>query len=122
MRIDELRSVNPAARVFAITGANERRDEFAHLKMEMGEIAAVGAADSRDFLAAFHRFARMHQHILHMPVVRLHTFAFAVFEIGVEQDNGVAPAWSAVAREQDPAIGDCLNRIAQVAVFSANAV
>ena len=97
--LDKSCSVEPTARVFAITRTDKGRDEFAHFKMEMGKVTTVGGANSRDLLAAFHGFARMHQHILHVSVIRLHILSFAVFEIGVEQNNDVAPARADVARE-----------------------
>ena len=61
MCLDEFGWIEPTARVFAVTRADERREEFAHFKVKMGEITAVGGADRRDLLAAFHRFPRMHE-------------------------------------------------------------
>src|SRR5258705_4129996 len=90
--LDKSCSVEPTARVFAITRTDKGRDEFAHFKMEMGKVTTVRGAHSRDLLAAFEGFARMHQHILHVSVIRLHILSFAVFEIDVDQNNNVAPA------------------------------
>src|SRR5436853_7431770 len=84
LRLDELRWINPAARVFAIPETDERRDEFAHFEMEVGDVTAVCCADGRDLLAALHDLAGMHQHILHVSMVRLHIFSLAVFKIGVK--------------------------------------
>ena len=57
-----------------------------------------------------------------MRVIGLHVFSHAVFFIGVEHDNNVAPAGSASSREQHPPIGDRVNRVAQIAVFTTDAV
>src|ERR1700730_3504010 len=59
MFLDKLCWVDPAARVFAIAGADERREEFTHFEMKMREVTAVGRADSRDLLATFHGFSGM---------------------------------------------------------------
>src|SRR6202011_3116749 len=122
MRLDEFGRIEPAARVCAVTRADERGEEFAHFKMEMGKIAAVRCPDSRDLLAAFHEAAGMNEHVLHMPVIRLHIFPFAVFEIRMEQNDNVAPARATVAREQHASVSDRVDRIAEIAVFAANSV
>ena len=101
MRLNKFRRVEPAAGVFAVTWPDERRDEFAHFEMKMREVAAVRGANSRDLLATLHRFAWMHKHVLNVSVVRLHVFAFAVFQIRVQQNDDVAPTGAAITREQD---------------------
>src|SRR5260370_23332235 len=120
--LDKFRSVKPAAGVFAVTRADERREEFAHLKMKVGKVTAVGGANSRDLLAAFHGLARMDEHVSHMPVIRLHVFPLAIFEIGVEQNDDVAPARATVAREQDATVRDRVDRVTQIAVLAPNPV
>ena len=52
--------------------------------MEMGEITSVGCANRRDLLAAFHGLARMHQHLLHVPIIGFHIFPLTIFEIRVQ--------------------------------------
>src|SRR5207248_1420090 len=99
MSFDKLCRIDPTARVFAITGTDERGEKFAHFEMEMGEVATIGGADGRDLLSAFHGFAGMHQHVLNVAVVRLRIFSFAVFKIGVQQNDNVAPAGAAIARK-----------------------
>src|SRR5205085_11878687 len=66
MRLDELCRVDPTARVFAVTGSDERRDEFAHFEVIMVEITTVACADGRDLLVAFYGLPRMDEHVLHM--------------------------------------------------------
>src|SRR5207248_9688573 len=122
MRLDKLCRINPTARVLAITGPDERREELAHFKMEMREIAAIGGADGCDLLTALHGFAGMHQHVLQVPIVRLHIFAFTVFEIGVKQDDDVTPAGTAIARKQRASVSDHVNRIAEIAVLAADSI
>src|SRR5437870_12278921 len=85
VRLNEFRWVEPAARFFAITRTDKGRDEFAHFKMEMGKVTTVGGANSGDLLAAFHGFAGMHHHSLHVSVIRLQILSFAVIEMGLEQ-------------------------------------
>src|SRR5437588_4914645 len=101
VRLDELCWIKPATRVLAITGTDERSNEFAHFKMKMGEVTTVGGSDRRNLLTAFHRLARMHQHVLNVSVIRLHIFPFSVFEIGVKYDDNVSPAGAAIARKQN---------------------
>src|SRR6266571_2396522 len=122
MRLDEFCRVHPSARVFAITGTDERRDEFAHLEMKMGEVTGFGGSDSRNLLAALHCLTRVHQHVLHVPIIRFHIPPFAVFQIRVEQNDNVAPAGAAVAGEQDASVSDRVNRIAEVAVLAADSI
>lgn len=122
MAFDKLCRINPAARVLVITRADERRDKFAHFKMEMRKIPAVRGPDGGDLLTAFHGFAQMNQHVLNVAVVGLHVFAFAIFKISVEQNNDVAPARPAVARQQHSTIRDRVNRVAEVAILAANSI
>ena len=55
---DEGGGIDPAARIFTIAGSDERRDELAHLEMQMRPIFSAARADSRDLLAALHPLAR----------------------------------------------------------------
>ncbi len=122
MRLNEFRRINPAARVLPVTGADERSEKLAHLEMKMREVMSVRGANGRDLLAAFHNLAGMNQHVLHMSVIRLHIFALAVFDLGVQQNHNIAPPGTAFAREQHPAVGDCVDRISKIAVFAADTV
>src|SRR5258708_34429744 len=106
VRFNKFCWIDPPARIFAITWADKRREKFAHFKMEMREVTAVGSGDSRDLLAAFHGFAGMHQHVLNVAVIRLHVFTFAVFEMSVQQNDNVAPTGTAVARHETPPARD----------------
>src|SRR5260370_10535622 len=99
--LDKFRSVKPAGGVFAVTRADEGREELAHFKMKMGKVTAVGGADCGDLLAAFHEVARMDEHVPHMPVIRLHVFPLAIFGIGVEPNHNVAPTRATVRLERD---------------------
>ena len=119
---DELAGINPAARILAISRADERRHEFAHLKMQMREILAVGIPDRRNLLTAANLLRRSNQHRVHMRVVGLNVFSRAVFFVGMEDDDDIAPARSALARKYNAAIGYCVNRITKIAVFTADAV
>src|SRR5712692_11863243 len=78
MCLDKRRWIQPAACVCAIAWPNERRDEFAHFKMQMREITAAAGSYRCDLLAAPNIVARVHQHCLHVAVIRLHVLAFAI--------------------------------------------
>lgn len=60
MLLDELRWINPAAGILTITRPDEWRDELTHLKMEMGQVAAVRGANRRNLLTAPDFVARLH--------------------------------------------------------------
>ena len=62
------------------------------------------------------------EHLVDMRVVGLHVFARAVFFVGVEDDDDVSPAGTAFLREEDAAVRDRVNGIAEVAVLAADAV
>src|SRR2546430_5106712 len=99
MSLDERRRIDPAACVFAITRADEGRGELAHFKVQMCEVTAIRGADRCDLLAAPHIFAGTHQHLFNVTVIRLHEFSFTVVDVGVQHNDYVAPAWTAIARE-----------------------
>ena len=122
MCLNKRRWIQPAACVFTITRPDERRDEFAHFKMQMGEITAAAGSHRCDLLAAPNIFARVHQHRFHMSVIGLRIFAFAIFDIRMQDNDDVTPARAAVARHQHAPIGNSINRIAQIAVFAADAI
>src|SRR4029077_14494236 len=59
----------------------------------------------------------------HMRVIRLHVFTLAaILDIGVQHDDHVGPAWAAIACPQYASISHGVDRLAQIAVFSADAV
>src|SRR5581483_2065674 len=122
MRVDESRPVNPTVRILPITRPDERRDELAHLEMQMREVSAAARANSCDLLPAPHFIAGIHENAFAVPVVRLHKLAFAILEVGVEHDDHVAPARAAFAREENTSVGHAVNRIAEIAVFAADPV
>ncbi len=122
MLINERRWIEPTARVVAITRADKRRQKFAHFKMEMGKVEPVRGPNRRDLLTSPHILARLGEHLFNVPIIRLHILALAVFDIGVQHDHDVAPAGSAVAGEQDTPIGDRINRVAQIAVLTADPI
>src|SRR2546423_7918924 len=78
MRANERARINPAVGIFAVTRPDKRRRELAHFEMQMCEILAISGADLSDLLPAPHLVARVHMHRLHMPVIRLHVFSFAI--------------------------------------------
>src|SRR6266404_9115299 len=122
MLFDECRWIEPAARIITITRSDKRRNELAHLEMEMRKISPIGCPNRGDLLTASHLLARMHQHLIDMSVIRLHICTRAIVDVGVQHDDDVAPSRATIAREQNPSIRDTINRIAQVAVFAADAV
>src|SRR3954454_16453840 len=95
---DELARVQPSARVFAITGTDERRDEFTHFKMQMREVFAVSASDLRDLLTASNFIEDGNRERLQMCVIGLHVFARAVLVVGMQDNDDLAPARSAFLR------------------------
>ncbi len=122
MLLDERARIEPAAGVFPIAGADKGSAEFAHLEMEMSKVAAMGRAHSGDLLSALHSVSGVHQNGFNMSVVRLHISARALFQIGVQDDDDVAPARSAFAGEQHAPVGHGVDRVAQVAVLAADPV
>ena len=114
--------IEPAGGVIAVTRPDERRRELADLDMEMRPITAPGRADRRDRLAANNPVFRLYQDRFDMGVVRLHKFSRAVLRVSVENDNDVAPAGTAFAGENNLAVGDRENRIAEIAVLAADSV
>ena len=122
MLFDERRRIEPAARVVTITRPDEWRNEFAHLEMEMRKISPIGCPNRGDLLTASHVLARMHQHLIDMSVIRLHIRTRAIVDLGMQHDDDVAPSRATIAREQNASIRDAINRIAQIAVFAADAV
>src|SRR5882724_5444111 len=119
---DEIARIQPAVCLFAVTGANKWRDEFAHFKMQMGEILTVSRTYGCDLLAATHVVSRSHQNLVAMAVIRLHVTASAVFLDRMQDNDDVAPPWSTIARQQNAAISDGVNRIAEVGIFPADPV
>ena len=119
---DELTGIYPAPCVRAIPRTDERHDEFAHLKMQMCEVLAIGISDRRDLLTATNILRRRDKHLVDMRVVRLNVFPRAVFLIGMQDDDDVAPTRTAFARKQHAAVSHGVNRIAEIAVFSANTI
>ena len=122
MLADELRGIYPAAGVLPITRTDERRQELAHLEMQVRPIKTSGVTDRRDLFAAPHILVWLDQHRLDVRVIRLHVFPPAILFVSVQNDDDVAPAWPAYPRQQDPAIGHGVDRVAQVAVFTADAI
>src|SRR5450755_3958209 len=114
--------IDPAARIVTVAGADKRRRELAHLEMQMRPISSMRGSHRGDLLTAWHLLFRFHQDFVDMRVVRLHVFPHAVFFVGMEQNDYVAPSRPAFARKQDAAIGDRIDWIAQVAVLTADAV
>ncbi len=119
---DEIARIQPAVCFFAVTGANKWRNEFAHFKMEMREILTVSRANGCDLLAATHVVSRIDQYLLAMAIIRLNVAPRAVFLDGMQNNDDVAPARSSIAREQNAAISDGVNRIAEVGIFPADSV
>ena len=52
----------------------------------------------------------------------MHVAACAVLLACMQDKDDVAPAWSTIARQQNAAISDGVNRIAEVGIFPANPV
>src|SRR4051812_4066504 len=119
---DKRARVDPPSRVVAITGADERRVEFAHLEMEMRPISSVRRPDGRDLLAAMHRLLRLDHDRFDVSVIRLHEFAVAVFLAGIDHDDHVAPTGTGFPGENYGPVGYGENRIALVAVLAADPV
>jgi len=90
--------------------------------MEMRKVAAAAGADGRDLLTASHIFSGMHEDCIDVAVIGLHIFALAVFEVGMQHDNHIAPARAPIAREQHSPVSDRIDWITKVTVFSADPV
>jgi len=85
----------------------------------MREITAIRCPNGRNLLTSAHGFAGLHEHRLDMPVIGLHVVARAVLDVCVQGDDDLSPTRAAFARQQDAAIRDRVDGIAQVAVFTA---
>ena len=114
--------IDPPARVVTVAGADERRSELAHLKVKVGPILSAGRPHRGDLLAAPHLLLRLHQDFIDVGVVRLDVFPRPIFFVGVEQNDDVAPAGPGFIRQEHAAISHRIDRIAQVAVLSADAI
>jgi len=114
--------VKPATRVFTVTRADKRCSELSHFEMEMRPVFPICRPDRGDLFASPHVLPRLHQNGVDVSVIRLHEFARALFFIGVQHNDNVAPARTSIPRQQDPAIGDRVDRITQVAVLAADSV
>ena len=90
--------------------------------MQMGKILPVSRADGCDLLATPHIVPDRHQHLVAVAVIRLDIAARAILLNCMQDSDDVAPARSTIARQQNAAISDGVNRIAQVGIFSADAV
>ena len=119
---DEIARIQPTVCLFAVTGTNKGRNEFAHFKMEMREILTISSANGCDLLAAPHIVPSIHQYLVAMAVIRLEVTASAVFLDRMQNNDDVAPARSTMARQQNAAISDSVNRIAQIGIFPADSV
>ena len=119
---NERGGIDPAARIVPIAGADEWRRELTHFEMQMRPIFSPCGSDGGNLLSAPHILFRFHQDFVHVRVVRLHVFSRAVFLIGVEDNDDVAPAGSALFREQDTAVRYRVDWIAQVAILTADAI
>jgi len=90
--------------------------------MEMRPVAPVCRPDRPDLLTTPHLLPRLDQNGVEMPVIRLHKFPRAAFLISVEHNDHVTPAGAGFAREEDLAISHRKDRIAQVAVLTADSI
>src|SRR5207248_10047299 len=93
----EIARIQPTVCLFAVTGANKWRDEFAHFKMEMREILTISRANGCDLLAAPHVIPCIDQYLVAMAIIRLHVAARAILLDCVQHDDDVAPARSSIA-------------------------
>src|SRR5436190_1851782 len=114
--------IDPAAGVVAIAGTDEWRGELAHFKVQVSPVFSASRSYRGDLLAAPHLLLRFHQDLIDVGVVGLHVFSRAIFFVGMEQNDDVAPAGTGFLRDQDAAVGHRVDRIAQVAVFTADAI
>ena len=89
---DESGGIDPPARVVTVAGANERCGELAHLKVQVGPIFSAGRSHRCDLLAAPHMLPRLNQYGVDVRVIELHEFPDAVFFVGMQHNDDVAPA------------------------------
>jgi UDP-glucuronate 4-epimerase len=122
MTRNKRRRVDPPLRVISIPGPDKGSRKFAHLEMKMRPVFSVRRSDGRDLFATPDVLLRLHQDRLAVAIKRLHVFAFPVFPEGVEDDNDVAPTLSAFFRQENASIGDCVDRIAAIAVLTPDAI
>jgi len=91
--------------------------------MQMRKVTAVRRTDGGDLLAAPDVVACVHQYLFHMPVIRLRVFAFAAFDVGMQQKITTLPQPGPPSPRQERAsIRDGVNWIAQIAVFAADPI
>ena len=120
--LDESGRVDPAARIASIARADERGEEFSHLKMQVRPVTAIGVSDRGDLVAAPDFLADLDKDLVQVAIIRLHIFPLQVLHVGMENDDDVAPAGAAVAREKDAAVGHRVNGIAEIAILTADAI
>jgi hypothetical protein len=122
MFCDELARIDPTARVLTVARADKWREELAHLKMEMREVLVVGVSNRRDLLAAAHILSGSDKDAPDMSIVGLHVFPRAILFVCVQDDDDIPPARPAIAREQNATVRNGEDRIAEIAVFAADAI
>ncbi len=90
--------------------------------MKMRVIKSVGVSDRRDLLAAPHALTALHHDFVEMPIKRIDVSRPDSVAIRVPHDDNVPPALMTIARKNNNAVADALNRIAQIGVAAANSI
>lgn len=119
---DEIARIQPTVGLFAVARANKWRNEFAHFKMEMRKISSPTGTDGCDLLPAPDVILRINKYLVAMAVIRLHVPARAILLDCMQDNDDVAPARSAIARQQNAAISHGVNRIAEIGIFSTDTI
>src|SRR5207245_2194547 len=83
---------------------------------------SVSHANDCHSLHAPHNIPSIHQYLVEMAVIRLEVTARSILLNCMQDNDDVAPARSTIARQQNAAISNGVNRVAQVGIFSADAV
>src|SRR4029453_6286174 len=90
--------------------------------MQMRVVKTMRVADRRDLLIAPDRLSAMDQDVAEMPVERIDRAHASAFAVGVSDNDHVPPALVAIACENNNAIANDVNRIAQIGIAAANSV
>ena len=90
--------------------------------MQMRIVEPVGITHRRNFLAPAHQLAAGNKNLLQVPVQRIDVFDLSVFTIAVPDNEHVPPAHVTIARKNDDALADAVNRIAEISVAAADPV
>src|SRR5580765_6956095 len=90
--------------------------------MKMGVVLPVRGSHGRDLLAAADPLPAADQHRVQVPVKGVDIADVAIFAVSVADDDHISPTQVDIARENNNAVANAVDRVAQIGVATADAV